>query len=169
MDTEIKNAVNATDTDAQYDEKAKRLLGNKMILAHILVKMVDEFLGMDPKEAVSYIEGCHVPVAHDRHGPSREARQPFISVVPLEPGLTNVTKEKDGQRIVGLNTENSEINEGMIRFDIIFYVRMKDGISQVIVNIEAQKGEPAGYQILNRAVFMLAASFHRRRNGILSR
>ncbi len=152
MDTEIKNAVNATDTDAQYDEKAKRLLGNKMILAHILVKMVDEFLGMDTKEAVSYIEG-----------------DPFISVVPLEPGLTNVTKEKDGQRIVRLNTENSEINEGMIRFDIIFYVRMKDGISQVIVNIEAQKGEPAGYQILNRAVFMLAASFHRRRNGILSR
>ena len=56
MDTEIKNAVNATDTDAQYDEKAKRLLGNKMILAHILVKMVDEFLGMDTKEAVSYID-----------------------------------------------------------------------------------------------------------------
>ena len=27
MDTEIKNAVNATDTDTQYDEKAKRLLG----------------------------------------------------------------------------------------------------------------------------------------------
>ena len=27
MDTEIKNAVNATSTDAQYDEKAKRLLG----------------------------------------------------------------------------------------------------------------------------------------------
>lgn len=125
MDTEIKNAVNATDTDAQYDEKAKRLLGNKMILAHILVKTVDEFLGMDPKKAVSYIEG-----------------DPFISEVPLEPGLTNEAKEKDGQRIVGLNTENSEIDEGMIRFDIIFYVRMKDGISQVIVNIEAQKGNP---------------------------
>lgn len=69
---------------------------------------------------------------------------PFISAVPLEPGLTNVAKEKDGQRIVGLNTENTGINEDMIRFDIIFYVRMKDGISQMIVNIEAQKGEPAG-------------------------
>ena len=38
MDMEIKNAVSASDTDAQYDEKAKRLLGNKMILAYILVK-----------------------------------------------------------------------------------------------------------------------------------
>lgn len=139
MDTEIKNAVNATDIDAQYDEKAKRLLGNKIILAHILVKTVDEFRGMNPKDVVSYIEG-----------------DPFISVVPVEPGLTNVVKEKDGQRIVGMNTENAEINEGLVRFDIIFYVRMKDGISQVIVNLEAQKDEPASYDILNRAVFYVS-------------
>ena len=139
MDMEINTAVHAANTDAQYDEKAKRLLGNKMILAHILVKTVDEFLGMNPKEVASYIEG-----------------EPFISAVPVEPGLTNVAKEKDGQRIVGLNTENSEINEGVIRFDIIFYVRMKNGISQVIVNIEAQKGEHTGYHILNRAVFYVS-------------
>lgn len=43
-------------------------------------------------------------------------------MVPVEPGLTNIEKEKAGQRIVGLNTENAEINEGLIRFDIIFYV-----------------------------------------------
>ena len=116
MDTEIKNAVSATEQDAQYDDKAKRLLGNKIILAHILVKTVDEFRGMNPQDVVSYIEG-----------------EPFISVVPVEPGLTNVEKIlsdgglKNGQRIVGLNTENMEINEGLIRFDIIFYVRMKDG------------------------------------------
>ncbi len=145
MDTEIKNAVRAADKDAQYDEKAKRLLGNKIILAHILVKTVDEFKGMNPKDVVSYIEG-----------------EPFISVVPVEPGLTNAEKIpsgdglKDGQRIVGLNTENAEINEGLIRFDIIFYVRMKDGISQVIVNLEAQKDEPIGYHILNRAVFYVS-------------
>jgi len=85
MDTEIKNAVNAADTDAQYDEKAKRLLGNKTILAHILVKAVDGFQGMDPEDVVPYIEGG-----------------PFISEVPIEPGLTNAEIEKDGQRIVGL-------------------------------------------------------------------
>ena len=109
MGTEIKNAVNAADKDAQYDERAKRLLGNKIILAHILVKTVDEFKGMNPKDVVSYIEG-----------------EPFIGVVPVEPGLTNDERVKNGQRIVGLNTENAEINEGLIRFDIIFYVRMKD-------------------------------------------
>ncbi|MCM1112056.1 MAG: Rpn family recombination-promoting nuclease/putative transposase, partial [Muribaculum sp.] len=52
--------------------------------------------------------------------------------------------------------ENAEINEGLIRFDIIFYVCMKDGISQVIVNLEAQKDEPTGYHILNRAVFYVS-------------
>ncbi len=63
---------------------------------------------------------------------------------------------ENGQRIVGMNTENAEINEGLVRFDIIFYVRMKDGISQVIINVEAQKDEPSGYHILNRAVFYVS-------------
>ncbi len=139
MDTELRNAVSAADEDAQYDEKAKRLLGNKIILAHILVKTVDEFKGMNPEDVVSHIEG-----------------EPFISVVPVEPGLTNIEREKSGQRIVGLNTESAEIGEGLIRFDIIFYVRMKDGISQVIVNLEAQKDEPTSYHILNRAVFYVS-------------
>lgn len=57
MNTELKNAVNATDKKAQYDESAKRLLGQKSILAHILVKTVDEFKGMNPRDVVSYIEG----------------------------------------------------------------------------------------------------------------
>ena len=139
MDTEIKNAVSAADQDAQYDDRAKRLLGNKTILAHILVKTVDEFKGMDPKEAVNYIEG-----------------EPFISVIPVEPGLTNAEKEKDGQRIVGFNTENTEINEGLVRFDIVFYVRMKDGLSQIIVNVEAQKDAPTEYNVLNRAIFYVS-------------
>lgn len=33
---------------------------------------------------------------------------------------------------------------------------MKDGISQVIVNVETQKDEPTSYHILNRAVFYVS-------------
>ena len=33
---------------------------------------------------------------------------------------------------------------------------MKDGLSQVIVNIEAQKAEPSAYDIINRAVFYVS-------------
>ena len=146
MNTEIANAVNAAGDKAQYDTRVKRLLAQKSILAHILVKTVDEFKGMKPEDVVTYIEG-----------------EPSISVVPVEPGLANMEKtDATGQRIVGLNTENAEINEGLVRFDIIFYVRMpsvddtKNGLSQIIVNIEAQKDEPTEYKILNRAIFYVS-------------
>ena len=33
---------------------------------------------------------------------------------------------------------------------------MKDGLSQIIINVEAQKDEPKGYEILNRAIFYVS-------------
>jgi hypothetical protein len=40
-------------------------------------------------------------------------RAPKVGIVPLESGLTNKDElSEDGERVVGLNTENSEINEG---------------------------------------------------------
>ena len=139
MNTELKNAVLATDRDAQYDNSAKRLIAHKIILARILVKTVEEFKGMDPIEVAALIEGL-----------------PYISAVPVEPGLTNAVHFQNGKRIVGFNTENQELNEGLVRFDIVFYVRMKDGLSQIIINVEAQKDEPSDYKILNRAVFYVS-------------
>ena len=44
-----------------------------------------------------------------------------ISTVPVEPGLTNAASEKNGERLVGFNTENEEINEGLVRFDLGSY------------------------------------------------
>ena len=44
-----------------------------------------------------------------------------ISTVPVEPGLTNAVSEKNGESLVGFNTENEEINEGLVRFDIGSY------------------------------------------------
>ena len=89
---------------------------------------------MKANDVVKYIEG-----------------EPYVSIVPVEPGSTNAIFN-DNSKIAGFNTENFEINEGLIRFDIIFYVRVpsKSGnnsnneneLSQVIINIEAQKDEP---------------------------
>ncbi|MGN0484753.1 MAG: hypothetical protein ACI4HI_14485 [Lachnospiraceae bacterium] len=61
-----------------------------------------------------------------------------------------------GNKISSFNSENMELNEGLIRFDIVFYVRMRDGISQMIINVEAQKDEPVNYALLNRAVFYVS-------------
>ena len=66
-----------------------------------------------PKDVVSNIEG-----------------EPFINTVPIETGLTNAAVKNEEFRVVGLNFENPELHEGMVRFDIIFYVRMRDGLSQ---------------------------------------
>ena len=140
MNTEIKNAVNSAGDKAQYDARVKRILAEKHILAHILAKTVDEFKGMSPNDIVTYIEG-----------------EPKIGIVPIEPGLTNIEKtDESGQRIKGLNSESVEANEGLIRFDIIFYVRLKNGLSQIIVNVEAQKDDPVSYKILNRAIFYVS-------------
>lgn len=98
----------------------------------------------------------------------------LIGVVPVEPGLTNAekTEKKEkteeakkaekGQRVVGFNTENLEVNEGLARFDIVSYVRVPSaggkpqGRWQIIINLEAQKDEPSQYHILNRAVFYVS-------------
>lgn len=134
MYTTLKNAVKVADKKVQYDECAKRLLGQKIILAHILAKTVKEFRGMKPEEVVSYIEG-----------------EPYIRAVPIDSGMTNIWDSE--QQIVGLNTENQEVLEGLSRFDIIFYVRRMNRLSQIIINVEAQKDEPDKYDILNRAIF----------------
>ncbi len=62
---------------------------------------------MKPVDVVHYIEG-----------------DLYISSVPVEPGMINSVIETSGKRITGFNTENSEIKEGLIRFDIVFYVHI---------------------------------------------
>ena len=76
MNTEITNAVNAAGDKAQYDARVKRILAQKNILAHILVKTVDEFKGMKPEDVVTYIEG-----------------EPKVGIVPVEPGLSNIDRK----------------------------------------------------------------------------
>ena len=100
MDNEIVYSSKATDQKAQYDASAKRLLGQKIILAHILIRVVEEFKGMNADTVASLIEG-----------------EPYISQVPVEPGLTNkeTVDARTGERIVGLNTENSEIVPKLMR------------------------------------------------------
>ena len=96
---------------------------------------------MQPEDVITLIEG-----------------EPIIDKVPVEPGLTNISDQPDkkGDRITGLNTEMFEKDEGLAIFDIIFFVRMKDGISQIIVNVEAQRKDPDEYDILNRAIFYVS-------------
>ena len=149
MNTELKNAVLATDLKAQYDACAKKLLGYKDILARILIEAVEEFRGMSPEEVKPLIED-------DIH----------IGKIPIDPGLTNkvVGVDENGKEIIGMNTVNEEVNAGYILFDIIFYVSLKAGRSKIIINVEAQRKEPIEYDILNRAIFYVSREISSQKN-----
>lgn len=95
------------------------------------------YQGMDPRKVADLI----LPDIH-------------VSTVPVDPGLTNAaTTTETGDRIVGFNTENKEINEGEVRFDLIFYARIPNGLARIIINIELQKNCPGEYPLLNRAIY----------------
>ena len=158
MSKDTIQAIKITDQKAQYDEYAKWLLSRKIFLAHILEKTVDEFNGMNPKDIVPYIEGepyiSRVPVdvglTNQIMKQSSETNHKSVSNIQktddttynsksIHKSVSNTPKTDDtiydnDSRIVGLNTEDSVVNEGVTRFDIIFYVRMKDGIAQIIVS-----------------------------------
>ena len=55
MDKELKNTVTSISDKAKYDECAKQLLAQKHILAHILIKTLDAFKGMNANDVVQYI------------------------------------------------------------------------------------------------------------------
>ena len=159
------------DPDSQYDQHAKFLLGHKIILAHILAALIEEFHGMEPKDILPYIEG-------DIH----------IGRVPIDPGKTNTfllsdtdtdtntntntntdtSTNTNSPRIIGLRNENSEPNEGLIYFDILFSLllpnrqlpdkhrrsrKTADRLLRAIVDIEAQKDDPTTYKLMNRCIF----------------
>lgn len=138
MTKEVKRKTDwdTADLAVQYDERAKKVLGYKTVLAFILSKTVTEFRGKCVKDIMELIED-----------------EVYIGRVPVDPGHTNTVK---GERITGLNTEDAETNEGMIRYDILFKVRTSKESKKsygIIINVEMQKDRPKSYRLSNRAIF----------------
>lgn len=125
--------------NVQYDDYAKFILSQKEILSRILKFTIKEF-----EDIMELIEG-----------------EPLVSKVSTEPGETNQTFHG---KITGNNTESTELEEGTIIFDIIFYVRMKDGVSRIIINLEAQGIEKPPYPLVNRTIFYIARLISSQKN-----
>ena len=135
METSIAHGIDITGKKAVYDTNVKRLLAEKIILAHILLGTVPEFEGMEPKEIVALIEG-----------------EPEVEEISAYPGETNMSV------VTGLRNEDAVPNEGKIIFDILFSVRVpKDNqLIKMIVDVEAQKGYYPGYDLVTRGLFYAA-------------
>ena len=132
MDEQLKTDLNIADIMAEYDEHAKNLLAHKIVLAHILSGTVAEFKGMNPEKIVPLIEG-----------------EPKVSRIAVRPGETN-----KGRKITGTSQESKIPNEGMITYDVHFYVFTPNHRERVkiIVDVEAQKQKPA-YDLVTRGIF----------------
>lgn len=145
MDERLKSDLTLAEAKAEYDAYAKQILAHKVVLAHILTSVVPEYTGMKPKEVIPLIEGT--------------PRISEISVLPGETGEPGELKASGDfgsfSMITGMNTENTVPNEGKIAFDIRFYAWHPDRKSQckIIVDVEAQKQKPGGYDIVTRGIF----------------
>ena len=130
--TSVASGIEVTQAKEQYDAACKRLLSEKIILAHILKSCVTELKKYDPGYiAANCIEG-----------------QPFLSEVPVSPDET-------GARLRGLDTAQTSPTEGSAFFDIYFnaVVPGRDEVIQLIINVEAQADFYPGYPLPKRGIF----------------
>ncbi len=128
----ISNDIDITEKKKMLDNACKKLLSLKIILAHILKGCLNEFKDFEPYEiAEKYIEG-----------------EPHISEV-------SVHQDESGKKITGLNVEDNSIDEGLVKYDILFYafVPALNETVKLIINIEAQNNFTPGYSLLKRGIY----------------
>ena len=143
--TLIANLIDKTDTRAQYDEEAKRLLSLSEILAWILHSCVDEFKSYD----VPFImKNCFVG-------------KPIISVKAVYPDMPDRTDKPDNsdkpdnQYVQTMNSESSSVDEETIYFDIRFKVRVPKTreLIEIIIDLEMQKDSSEIRKIIRRGLY----------------
>ena len=125
--SQITLEADAKEFIRRYDARCKRILSNRMVLAHLLRATMDEFADIEPEViAARYIEGV--------------------------PGQENHTP-----RIQGLRNERDNPNRNSSFYDVIFYALKPDTgeAIPVIINVEAQADSKPGYELANRGVFYL--------------
>lgn len=114
----------------KMDNQIKEVLSCKPILAVIFSEVVVECKGMSTEEIINCIEG-DVKIEQE-------------PILPTE-------------KITGNSQEDFQLGEGMIRYDIKTYLRLpisdKPSSIKIIVDIEAQKNDSPGYDIVTRGIF----------------
>ena len=133
--TSLAMGISATDIrehQDRYDRACKRLLSEKEVLGWILHECLDEFRDISPAEiAATCIDG------------------------DPEVGRTAVHADDAASLVIGLNSEDSSIDEGTAWYDIRFraLVPHTGNLVGMIVNVEAQGDFYPGYPLLKRAMY----------------
>ena len=138
MNQDLSHALFLTEGRALYDEAAKRLLSQKTVLAYILKECLMEYQDYTPEEiADRFIEG-----------------DPQVGEAAVHAD-EEISEWEKPERILGLNTEDTTVTEGLVRYDIRFKVLLPKDPERLylILNIEAQNGQQTWYPLLKRAVY----------------
>lgn len=115
-----------------YDEAVKQILANKIILAWIIKYSTKDYTDYSIEDiAEKFIEG-----------------EPQIS-------KEAVNKDETPEFIEGLNSEDTSIREGVVRYDIKFKTIIPEtgNLSDMIMNVEAQNDFYPGYPIIKRGIY----------------
>ena len=98
--THMERTLNVSNGQIEYDEHAKNLISDKLVLAWIMKSVVEEVKGMSINAIIACI-GDNIEV----------------SKIPVNPGETNRP-----EKILGDRTEDSVPYEGEITYDIRFHL-----------------------------------------------
>ncbi|MBQ9243620.1 MAG: hypothetical protein IJ165_10450 [Proteobacteria bacterium] len=125
----------------RYDARCKRILSNRMVLAHLLHHTMQEFADIEPERIASqYIEGV--------------------------PGQHNYSLN-----IQGMRNERNDPNRTANFFDILFYALLPNTNQSipVIINVEPQADYSPGYDLLNRALFYAGCIIADQKNSVFDK
>ena len=159
-ETYLAHTITQTDYEARYDRAAKKLLANKLVLAHILKDCVKEYQACSIMDiAQKYIEGePEVGTTGVNMDDSNSPEQPDIKPE------TVVTQAAEAQamntqvtKVQGMGNEDISQNEGTVYYDVRFNAiapsTEEHGNIRLIINAEAQNRFKLKYPLTKRAVY----------------
>ena len=147
--TELANSMDAAGTRAKLDTAAKKLVKHRVILAEILKECTDEFKDFD----LEYIqENCFVG----------EVKMDIVSVDQDIP-------DADAS-VIGSDTEDASLNEGTIRYDLVFDAIVPDTKKQIrmVINVEIQVHTDLKYSVVTRAIYYAARLISRQKGTVFT-
>ena len=169
-ETYLAHTITQTDYEARYDRAAKKLLANKLVLAHILKDCVKEYQACSIMDiAQKYIEGePEVGTTGVNMDDSNSPEQPDIKPEAMRAQATGVqatnTQAIKAQmmniqpmKVQGVNNEDISQNEGTVYYDVRFNAiapsTEEHGNIRLIINAEAQNRFKPKYPLTKRAVY----------------
>ena len=149
-ETYLAHTITQTDYEARYDRAAKKLLANKLVLAHILKDCVKEYQACSIMDiAQKYIEG----------EPEVGTTGVYMddSNSPEQPDIKPETVATQSAKVQGMGNEDISQNEGTVYYDVRFNAiapstEEHENI-RLIINAEAQNRFKLKYPLTKRAVY----------------